>query len=90
MDPQDRKRPPEIINELIHKSSSFSFFQAVRLLVHQCMGNTNGDISPKKILEDHIRIRPELSLNFPGTDITGVEINGEDPLQFLITATFLY
>ena len=47
------------------------------------------NLPEKRFLEKHIRIRPELSLRFPGTDITGVEKTGDDPVQYLITATFL-
>lgn len=92
MDPQNREQTPEIINELIENSRSFSFVQAVRLLLHQCVRGSDEAATGKKILENHIRIRPELSLNFPGTDITGVDItrkNPDSPIRFLITATFL-
>jgi len=81
---QDRRPTSEIIEDLMEKSSSFSFVQAVRLLLHNLslvQQNEDHDISRKEILENYIRVRPELSLRFPGTDITGVEKLEEDPGQ---------
>ena len=89
MDAENRENPPEIIRHLIAKSSSFSFAQAIRLLLHQISRHQKENISLKEILENHIRIRPELSLRFPGTDITRIEIIDEAPLKYLISATFL-
>ncbi|MCF6249104.1 MAG: type VI secretion system baseplate subunit TssG [Desulfobacula sp.] len=99
MDTKDREQASEIIQNLIAKSSSFSFVQATRLLLHQISIDRKHDISSKEILEKYIRIRPELSLRFPGTDITQIEeIENEQigpgkievgPLKYLITATFL-
>ena len=89
MDAKNREQISEITQSLIAKSSSFSFVQAIRLLLHQISIDQQHGISPKEILEKHIRIRPELSLRFPGTDITQIEKIGDDPLKYLITATFL-
>ncbi len=76
----------EIIETLIEKSPSFSFVQAIRLLIRQISLKTG----EQDILEKHIRIRPELSLRFPGTDITGVEKKQNDAdLKYFVTATFL-
>ena len=76
----------KIIEALIKNSPSFSFIQAIRLLIRQISLKTG----EQDILEKYIRIRPELSLRFPGTDITGVEKKqNDDDLQYLVTATFL-
>ncbi len=94
MDAADREQTAEVIENLLAKSSSFSFVQATRLLLHHIGSSKPGENSPKEILDNQIRIRPELSLRFPGTDITQIEeirpekVN-ENPLQYLITATFL-
>ncbi|NOX34519.1 MAG: type VI secretion system baseplate subunit TssG [Deltaproteobacteria bacterium] len=86
---KDREQTSEIISRLIAKSPSFSFVQASRLLLHQISLNRENDISKKEFLETYIRIRPELSLRFPGTDITLIEKIGDEPLKYLVTATFL-
>lgn len=86
---EDRESKSEIIEKLLSKSSSFSFVQAIRLLLHTVSSNHTDDISRPDFLEKHVRIRPELSLRFPGTDITKIEKTGDSPLRYLITATFL-
>ncbi len=89
---EDRKQTSEIIGKLIEKSSTFSFFQAVRLLLHDIscsQSEEDNETTQKEILEKYIRIRPELSLGFPGTDIAKVERSENNIDQFLITATFL-
>lgn len=84
----DRRSPPHLKETLLEKPASFSFFQAIRLLryyVQQEQGET-GD----KYLHDNLRIRPDLSLAFPGTDMVGLkEKRDGDQLQYEITATFL-
>ena len=89
MDAENREKNPEIIQTLMAKSTPFSFAQTVRLLLHQISIDQHESISLKEILENHIRIRPELSLRFPGTDITRIEKISEDPVKYLISATFL-
>ncbi|MCK5099185.1 MAG: type VI secretion system baseplate subunit TssG, partial [Desulfobacteraceae bacterium] len=89
---ENRKQTSEIIDRLIEKSSTFSFVQAVRLLLNDISSlrlNEDHEITQQEILAKFIRIRPELSLRFPGTDITCVERSEHNPAQFLITATFL-
>ncbi|MCP3941796.1 MAG: type VI secretion system baseplate subunit TssG [Desulfobacteraceae bacterium] len=89
---EDRQDTSEIVEKLLTGSSNFSFVQAVRLLLREMVDDNqiDGDgIDRNLLLDSRIRIRPELSLRFPGTDITGVEKIGQDPGQFLITATFL-
>ncbi|MFA5904085.1 MAG: type VI secretion system baseplate subunit TssG, partial [Desulfobacula sp.] len=89
MDAKDRESKSEIMDKLFSKSSSFSFVQAIRLLLHSVPSNQTDEINKTEFLEKHIRIRPELSLRFPGTDISRIEKTGDDPLRYLITATFL-
>lgn len=89
MDAQNREHPSEIVERLSKKSTSFSFVQTVRLLLHTIEQET-GAFNRKKVMEEMIRIRPELSLRFPGTDITQIEVLADKAsLQYLITATFL-
>lgn len=88
---ENREQKSEIIDRLITKSSTFSFVQAVRLLLKDITSRKlyDHETTQNEVLEKYIRIRPELSLGFPGTDITCVERSGFDLDQFLITATFL-
>ncbi len=86
---ENRKPAPEIIEKLLTASSSFSFVQAVRLLLRHLAGRENNETLPADLLKNHIRIRPELSLRFPGTDITRIEPIRDDPDMYRITATFL-
>ena len=80
----------EIIDRLLTRGASFSFVQAVRLILHK-IASEGGDenASHEEILEKAVRVRPELSLRFPGTDITDVARIRENPHSFRITATFL-
>ena len=74
--------------DLLKKGHEFSFFQVMRLLRLLGAGQKASSDS-----YDHetgnIRMRPELSLAFPASDISKIEeIEGEEA-SFLITATFL-
>ena len=90
METKDRKNEVIIIDKLIEQSSSFSFVQAVRLFIHHISHQSeNDDIDKDRILEKNIRIRPELTLRFPGTDITNIEKIDKEELKYLITVTFL-
>jgi type VI secretion system protein ImpH len=83
----DREPESDIIEKLLAESSSFSFVQAVRLLLQAVSSNDPQEIGKTEFLDRHIRVRPELSLRFPGTDISKIEKTG--PFTYLITATFL-
>ncbi|WP_321493573.1 type VI secretion system baseplate subunit TssG [uncultured Desulfobacter sp.] len=89
---EDRKQDSQITDLLTERPGAFSFIQALRLLIKEvglresCNG---GEITRNEILEKLIRIRPELSLTFPGTDMAGVEKLDHEPSRFLINATFL-
>ncbi|MFO7752651.1 MAG: type VI secretion system baseplate subunit TssG [Desulfobacteraceae bacterium] len=80
----------EIVDRLLSGGASFSFVQAIRLILHKiASGEEFESGSHEEILEKFVRVRPELSLRFPGTDITSVEKAGKDSSMFRITATFL-
>lgn len=80
----------QIMDRLLTGSASFSFVQAVRLILHKIVSESGiENASRDEILEKAVRVRPELSLRFPGTDVTGVERIRENPETFRITATFL-
>lgn len=90
-----------MIQELLEKSRRYSFVQAARLLKvfssFEPGSNTQGDTgrSAEDFWRYTLRVRPDLNLHFPGTDIVAVDrITGEagdgaaGP-RFRITATFL-
>lgn len=90
---QNRGKNPDIKTKLLKEGSRFSFVQAFRLL-RLIIGRETGEVLEDNELSKRIRIRPELSLSFPESDIIKIEeIPGEDKSgassQFLITTTFL-
>lgn len=77
---------PGIIEDLLKNSSSYSFTQAVRLLMYYV--HMSGD-EYEGAMRRKIRVHPHLSLDFPGTDIVSIEQRATDPDKYFITATFL-
>jgi type VI secretion system protein ImpH len=77
---------PGVRDDLFSKGPSFSFVQAIRLLSHyiHAEGYQGEDVMRQKI-----RVRPELSLDFPGNDIISIYRRGNEPDKLFITATFL-
>ncbi len=74
--------------DLLRKGHEFSFYQVMRLL-RLFIRNFEKSEERESIEEEHIRIRPELSLIFPASDVANIEeIDSEKPL-FLVTATLL-
>ena len=88
MAPQDRREILNIKDSLLKNGRRFSFIQAVRLLRYS-LSMIHGQRVDEESLIKTLRVRPELSLNFPETDITSISESGEDDSHFLITATFL-
>ena len=85
---KNRGQTPDIKERLFKESSRFSFVQAFRLL-HFILSKQTGLIPDDQDIQKKIRVRPELSLDFPENDITAIENISEDPVSFLITATFI-
>jgi len=75
--------------DLLKHGYEFSFFQVLRLL-RLFSQDSEGLEEKKAIEEEKIRIRPELSLAFPASDVAGIEelTKGEGSL-FSVTATML-
>jgi type VI secretion system protein ImpH len=74
--------------DLLTKGHAFSFFQVVRLLrlyVRESEGAEDRSIDEK----EKIRIRPELSLAFPASDVAKIEELADEGPLFLVTATML-
>jgi len=73
---------------LITQSRRFSFIQAIRLLRVMLSTDTDQEIE-EDVIERRIRIRPELTLDFPACDIAATRKISDTPLSYEITATFL-
>jgi type VI secretion system protein ImpH len=75
--------------DLLKHGYEFSFFQVLRLLRLFSQDSEKSE-EKKTIEEEKIRIRPELSLAFPASDVAGIEelTKGEGSL-FSVTATML-
>ncbi|WP_320006575.1 type VI secretion system baseplate subunit TssG [Maridesulfovibrio sp.] len=71
MDCDDRKPSASVTGNLLDKTTGFSFFQAIRLLRLHSQTCAGKDL--EGFYRDHLRVRPQLSLGFPATDLTGIE-----------------
>ncbi len=78
----------DLKTRLLDQGHEYAFFQALRLLRYQ-VRNEQGADADEKALSRHIRVRPELSLNFPGTDLAGIAQSASAPGRYSVTATFL-
>jgi type VI secretion system protein ImpH len=88
---QDRGTLPLVIQGLVAKPQSYSFFQAIRLL--KLWTGKTSEPDAQSFYDDILRVRPHLSLSFPGSDMTEIEIlppvkEGEQT-QIGLEATFL-
>ncbi|MFO7875004.1 MAG: type VI secretion system baseplate subunit TssG [Desulfovermiculus sp.] len=85
---QTRRASPSIAQHLLDRPQAYAFVQVVRLL-KLITGQTSGQ-ALQDFLAHTLRVRPDLSLGFPGTDVCGLEVldNG-DRKQYRITASFL-
>lgn len=94
----DRRPPAALANgaskqlsikdDLLQNTPAFSFFQAIRLLRY--FAGREGMHDDERFLNDNLRIRPDLSLGFPGTDITLLhETRDDTSFKYHIEATFL-
>jgi type VI secretion system protein ImpH len=75
-----RHQAADLTHRLLDRGDRFSFFQAYRLL--RLLAKREG-------LEDHdaIRVRPNLSLGFPQTDLESIQEQGQH--RYRVTANFL-
>ncbi len=78
---------PDIEAALLEQAKRFSFIQALRLLRLICRRQAGQDLDESR-LSRWIRVRPQLSLDFPGTDIASIEKKQEPGTHYLVTATF--
>ncbi len=81
-------RPTAKLTErLLREGRRFSFIQAFRFLLLHLRRESSTDIDISELVKK-IRVRPELSLAFPGSDITKIE-ESTPPGGFMVTAAFL-
>ena len=79
---------PDIKRKLLEEGPHFSFVQALRLLRCIVCGET-GSLHDEYEINRKICVRPELSLDFPESDISSIQEISDDPARYLIEATFL-
>jgi type VI secretion system protein ImpH len=85
---QGRRQTFDIKESIVTNGKRFSFVQALRML--RClMSETCGGNLDEETIGRSIRVRPQLSLNFPDTDIASIEEIPRDPPFVLLTVTFL-
>jgi type VI secretion system protein ImpH len=81
-------RPTAKLTErLLREGHRFSFIQAFRFLLLHLRRQSSPDVQISELVKK-IRVRPELSLAFPESDITKIE-ESTPPGSFMITAAFL-
>lgn len=85
MDRPNRRPTTDVIDRLLDRPRGFGVVQALRLLRHHLI-----HMDPDAAWASQVRLRPELSLDFPGSDIVGIEkTGGEDHPTFDLTVSFL-
>lgn len=86
---KDRESHFDLKYQLFNHSHTFSFIQVYRLINLFLKQELGDEYSPNNVLQQ-IKIRPELSLNFPSSDVSQIDLLSiDDKLVCQITATFL-
>jgi len=85
---QNRRPVFNVKDDLLNNGHRFSFIQAERLLRYR-LAKSQGEKPDEEALAKAVRVRPQLSLGFPQTDIASISESPNNPDHFLITATFL-
>lgn len=101
MGAEDRRHAAYLRAELLDHARRFSFIQVMRLLRRYYMSGSTAEIgvpaeerSAEAFWRHALKVRPDLSLAFPPSDVVGVERpdpTAEDvsPTRFRVTAAFL-
>jgi type VI secretion system protein ImpH len=85
---QDGRQTFDLKRDLLENPRAYSFFQAIGLL-RLLTGQDRAGMD-RHLFEDRVRVRSQLSLNFPGTDIDSIEeVPHGESSRFVITANFL-
>ncbi len=74
--------------DLLDKGHEFTFFQVIRLL-RLLLRDSEGAEESRPGREERIRVRPELSLAFPASDVAKIEESPGERSVFRVTATML-
>jgi type VI secretion system protein ImpH len=85
---QDRKSALDLKLDLLKQGPGFSFFQALRLL-RRCGGAADDPSGEKRSTDPNLRIRPDLSLGFPASDVVRIEEAPGMPDTYRVTVSFL-
>ena len=85
---KNREQAPSLKERLVESGELFSFVQSLRLL-RLLLKDDGKDGLHKGEIGKRIRVRPDLNLDFPKSDITAIEEMPGDPPYYRITATFL-
>lgn len=79
---QTGRPSPALIEALLADGGEHSFYQALRLLER--------DAADEGAFRKSVRVRPELSLDFPGSDVVAVERRDDDGYRVLVSFLGLY
>ena len=79
---------PLIWLDLLKQGHGFSFFQALRLL-RRCGGAGEESPGDREGADRSLRIRPDLSLGFPASDVARIEETPGGPAGYRVTVSFL-
>lgn len=92
MDAQDRQHPTDLKKLFAEKGRGMPFVQLIRLLRLLVQKQSDKPLDDDQLFK-YIRVRPELSLNFPGRDVNALAQVGRDSDtnigRYRVTATFL-
>ncbi len=84
----DRKTALDLKLDLLKQGHGFSFFQALRLL-RRCGGAGEESPGEREGAGMDLRIRPDLSLGFPASDVARIEETPAGPAGCRVTVSFL-
>ena len=83
-----RGKTPDIRERLLTEGPRFSYVQAARLLRY-VIARESPSRPGERELESRLRVRPDLSLAYPESDVSRVEEIPGSPSRYAIEATFL-
>lgn len=84
----DRKSALDLKLDLLKQGHGFSFFQALRLL-RRCGGAGEESPGDREGADRSLRIRPDLSLGFPASDVARIVETQGGPAGYRVTVSFL-
>ncbi len=82
------KPSPDLKTDLTENGKHYAFFQAIRLLRYLIVKEGKG-APDSNLIRDFVRVRPNLSLAHPGTELDKIEKLPDEAPKYKITANFL-